>query len=168
MKINRKILIANILICSIILADLFVFTPRSKAVLINRFSNKYTHTKGARHYNYFIHTSDNCKYEVSQELYNSLQENDTIKIYTSPVINMPLSLQYHNNGLQYSVNTGQLRKENAPAIALLISLAISLGLLLPAFINKRKNEEPAFVLQLLSVMLTVIVLAVIVFEKVFI
>lgn len=126
MKLNLAFLGFNILLCTILLGDAFMLPANLKSVTTTQFESKLTRGKrGYYHYNYFIFTSDGCKYEVKERLYEELTVNDTIKIFSSPIINMPIKLQYTRNGSPILWKIGELHTQESEKVGLIISLIMS-------------------------------------------
>ncbi len=132
----------NIGLCVLLLADGFLFSPKVKTVAITHFSSKLTNLKRDRYYNYFIHTSDNCKYEISEGLSDKLKMNDTVRIYSSPIIRMPRQLDYRQDTQELSAKIGQLSSKSSLPVGLIISLLISIITSLLQLAMRFKASQP--------------------------
>ena len=151
MKINLRTFIGlNIILCSVLLGDAFILPGKVKTVLLTEFSSKLTRAKRTSYYNYFIYTSDNCKYEVTENLYENLRINDSVQILSSPIIKMPIEIHYWKNDQQYSSKIGQLNTNKSEKIGLIISLIISIILFLVQSLTAFNRLSPFFALQIIA------------------
>ena len=147
MKKNLSFVVFNILLCSLILGDTFIFPTKVKKVSIIAFSSKHTSAKNVSYYNYFIHTSDNSRYEIKKTLYDNLTKDDSVTIFSSLILRMPVKIQYLQHEQLYNSKLGQLSNTQAEIIALITSLIISILLLFVLRIKPYKSSGPFFALQ---------------------
>lgn len=168
MQISKAVLFFNILPCAILLGDAFVFPPEIKTVPLMEFSSKYTRLKSARYSNYFIHTGDNCRYEVSQSIFDVLKEHDTIQIFSSRLIGMPLSIGFKSETKNIISNIGQLRTKDSASVGLVTGSVLSLIVLLLELLNRKKGIKLYFPLYFLSLAITLVAIVVVIIEKIMI
>jgi len=142
--------IINIGLCLLLLADGFLIAPKVKTVVVSHFNSKLTKVKRSSYYNYFIHTSDNYKYEISEGLSDNLKMNDTIRIYSSPIISMPRELHYQQDAQDFSAKIGQLSSKSSLPVGLIISLLISIITCLLQFAKRFKTSQPLNALQAIA------------------
>jgi len=150
MKVNLSFIGFNILLCSILLGDAFIFPSKGKIVALTEFSSKLTRARRTSYFNYFIHTSDNCRYEISEILYDNLRVNDSVKIFSSPIIKMPIEIHYWRNGQHYSSKIGQLNSNESEKFGLIISLLISVIIFIVLSMKSFKKGSPIFALQIIA------------------
>ncbi len=166
MRINKTVLIINILLCAILLGDAFVFPNKVKTVVLTDFSSKHTRARHTSYWNYFIHTSDNCKYEVSQGLYDALKQNDTIQVFSSRLIGMPVRINFNIDNEKHYGNIGELHTQDSEAAGLIISIVFSLIVLVLELTNRTKSKgvKLYFPLYLLAIAMSAVLLIFIIIE----
>jgi hypothetical protein len=140
----------NILLCCILLGDAFILPGNSKTVTVSDFYTKLTKAKRTSYYNYFIYTSDGSKYEVIESLYEKLSVTDSVKIFSSLILNMPMKIHYWRDGQHSFSKVGQLHTKPTEKNGLLISLSISVIVLIIHLIRPLKRNSPIVALQLIS------------------
>jgi hypothetical protein len=164
MQISKTVLLLNIVLCAILLGDAFVFPAKIKTVVLMRFSSKVTNAENTSYRNYFIHTSDKCKYEVSKSINDALKYNDTIKIFSSKLIGMPVGIQFKSDNEDTFRNIGQLPTKKSQVYLLIISIMLSIIVLLLELLNRSMNNYVYFPLYFITLGMTVLVLLFIIIE----
>ncbi len=164
MKASLFYVSLNILVCLILLGDAFEFTPNVKNVSINEINSKLTRAKRTTYYNYFIYTSDNCKYEIPRNIYEDLKVSDSVSISSSLIFKMPLKLSYRKDDKVFVYDIGQLQTKKSEKYGLIISIALSfLALLfLLTMPNKYYNIYKLFII--FPIVITIVVFLFIVIE----
>jgi hypothetical protein len=119
------LLVTTFLVLGVMLSDGYFLPGRHKSVIVERKLNKYTSLRAQHYYNYFIITSDSCKYEVDSELFAVLAIDDSVAIISSRLLHMPLSLHYFRNNKDHFCNIGQLRTYTAERIAIILCFSIT-------------------------------------------
>ena len=164
MRISKPVLLINLLLCTILLCDAFVFTPNVKTVVLTDFSTKHTQARRTSYWNYFIHTADNCKYEVSRSLYDALKQNDTVQVFSSRLIGMPVRIHFNRDHEKFYGNIGELHTQDSEVVGLIISIVFSLIVLLLELKNREKGVKLYFPLYLLALAMTALLLIFIIIE----
>jgi hypothetical protein len=150
MRLKPSYFIIHILFCLLLLADAMVFPHRSKTVTLTGVNAKLTYARRTRYYNYFIYTTDGCKYEVGEGIYSNLDKGDTVTISSSIIFHMPLQIAYRNDGSMHTYAMGQLSTKDSEKYVLIICIVISLIALIMYYVNPSALSQIFFVLPLLS------------------
>lgn len=148
----------NIMFCVILLGDAFILPSNSKTVAINKFGSKYSTAELTNYYNYFIYTSDDCKYEVNKGVFDDLKASDTIMIHSSSLLHMPVKISYSKNDKTHVRKIGQLNSQDHGRIGLIISLIISIIVFISQYIRSSKISQALLGLQLISFSMLIVVL----------
>jgi hypothetical protein len=156
--VKRNLVIGiNLLLCCLFLADAYLLPAKDKKVTVSKVDSKLTRYKNRSYYNYFMQTTGNEKYEVSESMYRELQENDTIRIFSSPLIHMPRAIQYERFGHQERYKIGQLNSKGSLKIGLIISLLISVYLFISNLVKPAARSKLNNGLQILAVGISITV-----------
>jgi hypothetical protein len=151
MKVNFLTFIGlNIVLCCVLLTDAFVLPTNNKTVTLSDFSSKLTRAKRVSYYNYFIYTSDDCKYEVSETVFENLRVKDSVKIFSSLIFKMPIEIHYWRDDLQYASKIGQLNSKKAEEVGLIVSLLISAIVFIIQVVRPIKKTNLLFLLQIIA------------------
>ena len=151
MRVNFLTLIGvNILLCAVLLADALALPTTAKMVTLTDFGSKLTRAKRMSYYNYFIYTSDDCKYEVPETVFENLSVNDSVKIFSSLIFKMPIEIHYWRNDQHYADKMGQLNTKKVERVLLIISILISAVVFMIQLIRPFKRTNPLFMLQIIA------------------
>ncbi len=157
MRINLILVVVSFLVSSFLLVDGFILQPETRKVSISDLESKLTKVKRSSYYNFFIHTSDHYKYEVSEGIYLNLEIGDTAEISTSSILHMPLRISISIDDTKLTSNIGELSAKKSEKIGLMISLALSIAALILYYSQPSKSSSFLIMIQLASfiIMITV-------------
>jgi hypothetical protein len=166
MKIPLNYAFIGIIIFAVVLLiDSQLLPPKPADNVVGTLDTKFTSTKTSSFTNYFLITTSDKKYEITETAYDQLAEQDSIRILSSRIFTLPLKMQLKKGGHTHTFSIGQMGRHSSLKYGLIfVIVALSLFLLLKHFINE-KYARAFSLLRIIPVGVFLVILIFIVIEQ---